>query len=144
MKTLQEVLDNYKEYETFMEDRFGNRLSYFLTAEQHKLIGFEVKEEYVADWKVEKEWTRENILAQLKSDVFFGWEKACDERGISSSLMYHVVMSWNKVLEEGLENWDEENYAMYGKPLFEATAEKYNWILPACPYYEQDEDEEEE
>lgn len=32
-------------------------------------------------------------------------------------------------LEEGLEDWDEDNYAMYGKPLFKATAEKYGWNL---------------
>jgi hypothetical protein len=142
MKTLQEVLDNYKAYATPAFDRFGARLADFLNVEQVKLTGLEVKEEYVADWKVEKEWTRENILAQLKSDVFFGWEKACDGRGISSSLMYHVVMSWNKVLEEGLENWDADNYAMYGKPLFEATAEKYGWELPLCdcPYDEEEEE----
>lgn len=24
--------------------------------------------------------------------------------------MFSVVMSWNKVLEEGLEDWDEDNY----------------------------------
>ena len=143
MKKLKEVLNNYKEYETAWEDRFGLRLTDFLTVEQCKVIGCEIKEEYIADWKVEKKWTRENILAQLKKDVFFGWEKACDERGISSSLMYHVVMSWNKVLEEGLENWDKENYEWYGKPLFEATADKYDWILPACPYYEEEEEEEE-
>ena len=32
---------------------------------------------------------------------------------------------WNQVLEEGLENYPEENYAMYGLPLFKATAVKY-------------------
>ncbi len=129
MKKLEEVLNNYKDYKTFMEDRFGRRLLDFLTLEQAEKIGFEIKKEYKKDWKVKKEWTRENILEQLKKDVEFGWEKACDERGISSSLMFDVVMSWNKVLEEGLEDFDEDNYAMYGKPLFIATAEKYGWEL---------------
>lgn len=129
MKKLEEVLDNYKEYQVFLDDRFGTRLLDFLTLEQAEKIGFEIKEEYKKDWKVEKEWTRENILNQLKQDVEFGWEKACDERGISSSLMFNVVRSWNKVLEEGLEDFDEYDYAPYGKPLFEATAEKYGWEL---------------
>ncbi len=129
MKKLEEVLNNYEEYRVELEDRFGRRLLDFLTLEQAEKIGFEIKDEYKKDWKVEKEWTRENILEQLEKDVRFGWEKACDERGISSSLMFSVVMSWNKVLEEGLEDFDEDNYAMYGKPLFIATAEKYGWDL---------------
>lgn len=130
MIKLEEVLNNYKDYETFMEDRFGRRLCDFLTSDQAKQIGFEIKEEYIEKHNNNvKEWTRENILNQLKKDVEFGWEKACDERGISSSLMFDVVMSWNKVLEEGLEDFDEDNYAMYGKPLFIATAEKYGWEL---------------
>ena len=69
-------------------------------------------------------------LEQLKSDVEFGFEKALDQRGISASLMFYVVLRWNQVLEEGLENYPEENYAMYGLPLFKATAVKYGWENP--------------
>lgn len=130
MKKIEEIIDNYEKYETYLEDRFGIRFIDFLTSDQAKKIGFKIKEEYIEEHnKNIKEWNRENVLEQLKKDVKFGWEKACDERGISSSLMYHVVLSWNKVLEEGLEDWDEDNYAMYGKPLFKATAEKYGWNL---------------
>lgn len=57
-------------------------------------------------------------------------EKALDQRGISASLMFYVVLRWNQVLEEGLENYPEENYAMYGLPLFKATAVKYGWENP--------------
>ena len=39
MKTLQEILDNYKEWEMFLDDRFGARLCSFLTVEQAKAIG---------------------------------------------------------------------------------------------------------
>ena len=39
-------------------------------------------------------------------------------------------MSWNKVLEEGLEDWDEDNYRYYGLPLFKATALKYGFDNP--------------
>lgn len=127
MKTLNEILDNYKDYAVVLDDRFGSRLAKFLTEEQLEKIGFKYDEP--------KEWTRENILEQLKSDVEFGFEKALDQRGISASLMFYVVLRWNQVLEEGLENYAEENYAeenyaMYRLPLFKATAVKYGWENP--------------
>lgn len=110
MKTLNEILDNYKDYAVVLDDRFGSRLAKFLTEEQLEKIGFK----YDGDepYPEPKEWTRENILEQLKSDVEFGFEKALDQRGISASLMFYVVLRWNQVLEEGLENYPEENYAM--------------------------------
>lgn len=39
-----------------------------------------------------------------------------------------MVLRWNQVLEEGLENYPEENYAML--PLFKATAVKCGWENP--------------
>ena len=94
-----------------------------------KSIVFSMKDEFKGQHIV-KEWTRENILEQLKDDVEFGFEKALNRRGISSGLMFDVVHKWNKVLEEGLEDWDEDHYAMYGLPLFKATAVKYGWDNP--------------
>lgn len=119
MKTLNEILDNYKDYAVVLDDRFGSRLAKFLTEEQLEKIGFKY------DGDEPKEWTRENILEQLKSDVEFGFEKALDQS--SASLMFYVVLRWNQVLEEGLENYPEENYAMYG---LQATAVKYGWENP--------------
>lgn len=132
MKTIQEIIDNYSEYQVFLDDRFGYRLCQFLTEEQAKQIGFELDKEKnpEATWKEPKEWTRENILHQLEKDVNFGFEKALDKRGISANLMFEVVRMWNKVLEEGLEDWDEDHYPNYGLPLFKATAEKYGWSNP--------------
>jgi len=130
MKTIEEILKNYeKEWETFLDDRFGARLCQFLTEEQMESIGFSMKDEFKGQHIV-KEWTRENILEQLKDDVDFGFEKALDQRGISSGLMFDVVLKWNRVLEEGLEDWDKDHYAMYGLPLFKATAIKYGWDNP--------------
>ena len=38
---------------------------------------------------------------------------------------------WNWILEEGFENYDEDNgYAQYGLPLFKATAVKYGFDNP--------------
>lgn len=105
MKTLNEILDNYKDYAVVLDDRFGSRLAKFLTEEQLEKIGFK----YDGDepYPEPKEWTRENILVQLKEDVEFGFEKALDKRGISASLMFAVVLGWNRVLEEGLEDYPE-------------------------------------
>ena len=123
MKAINEILENYKEYETFLDDRFGARFSCFLTPEQMEKIGFSLNDEY-KDKYVPKEWTEENVVNQLKEDVLFGWEKACDERGISASLMYEVVKSWCKVLENDLQYFSD--YGSYGKPLFKAVAQKYS------------------
>lgn len=76
------------------------------------------------------EFTRENVLKQLEEDVRFGFEKALNQRGISASLMFECVMMWNYILEEGLEDWDEDDYGFYGLPLFKATAVKYGWDNP--------------
>ena len=126
MKTLEYVLENYEEkYEVFMEDRFGRRLCKFLTDEQMSKIGFKYNG---SEPREIKEWTRENILAQLEEDVEFGFEKALNKRGISSALMCEVVKNWNDILEEGLEDLDDYEY--YGLPIFKATAVKYGWDNP--------------
>lgn len=127
MKTLDEIVNNYEEWSVFLDDRFGVRLAQFLTQEQLEKIGFKWNSD--EPYPEPKEWTRENILVQLKEDVEFGFEKALDRRGISASLMFAVVLRWNRVLEEGLEDYPEDNYAMY-LPLFKATAEKYGWENP--------------
>lgn len=129
MKTINEILENYKDYEIFLEDRFGARFCYFLTPEQMEKIGFSLNDEY-KDKYVPKEWTEENVIEQLKQDVLFDWEKACDERGISADLMYEVVKSWCKVLENDLQYFSD--YSPYGKPLFKAVAQKYNIELQNC------------
>lgn len=129
MKSIQDILDNYKDYEVFGDDRFGARLCQFLTEEQMEKIGFSLREEYKGKHEP-KEWTRENILSQLKEDVAFGFEKALNKRGISASMMFAVVKCWNKVLEEGLEDWEDTKYAQYGLPLFKATALKYEFYNP--------------
>lgn len=146
MKTLDEIVNNYDKWSVFIDDRFGARLAQFLTQEQLEKIGFKWigKDPYPEP----KEWTRENILSQLEKDVEFGFEKALDKRGISASLMFEVVLRWNRVLEEGLEDYSEDDYSMYGLPLFRATAEKYGWENPigddsgSEDYYNEEYDEE--
>lgn len=130
MKTLEQIIKDYKD--NTLDGRQSCRFAQFLTFDKLAEFGFELKdgvteEEYN---KSVKPFTRENVLAQLKEDVAFGFEKALDQRGLSSGLMFECVKFWNNVLEEGLEDWDDDNYAMYGLPLFKATAVKYGWDNP--------------
>lgn len=129
MKTLEQIAKEYKS-ET-LDGRDLTRLSIFIPYNMLKDFGIKPKEEYDDEeiWnKHIKEFTRENIIEQLKEDVDFGFEKALNKRGISSSLMYEVVRMWNWILEEGLEDFD--SYAQYGLPLFKVTAVKYGFENP--------------
>lgn len=124
MKTVGHIL-NYKS-ET-LDGRDLSRLLEFIPEDKLPAMGITLKDEYVGK-HVAKPLTKENVLLQLSSDVAFGFEKALNHRGISSSLMYEVVGMWNWILEEGLEDFD--SYAQYGLPLFKATAEKYGFPNP--------------
>jgi len=125
MKTLKQVSKEYKS-ET-LDGRDLSRLMGFIPENQLSGFGLELKDEYKGKHH-HKRFTRGNILKQLRKDVEFGFEKALNQRGISSSLMHDVVKMWNWILEEGLENFDE--YAQYGLPTFKATAVKYGFDNP--------------
>ena len=127
MKTIEQILNNYDEYKTDLEDRFGRRLCKFLTVEQMGQIGYAYRSEEDANAHIPIPFTEENVLKQLKEDVEFGWMKACAERGLSSGMMHEVVEAWCKVLENGLA--DSLPYYPYGKPLFIAVDEKYGFAL---------------
>ena len=127
MKTLTQIKNFYKC--NTLDGRDLTRLAQFIPKEQLNDFGLELNEEYKGKHKA-MPFIKENILNQLKEDVEFGFEKALGQRGISSSLMFNVVNMWNWILEEGLENWDEDNYAQYGLPLFKATAVKYGFDNP--------------
>ena len=150
MKTLAEFVKDNKS--KCLDGRDYTRLLNYCSWEEIPLImPYEnLKEEYNSKeaWEKvgHKEWTKENILKDLERDVAFGFEKALNRRGISSGLMFEVVRMWNNILEEGLENWSDDNYAMYGLPLFKSTAVKYGFDNPIGDdtgeedYYNEDED----
>lgn len=125
MKTLNYVKKYYVSH--CMDGRDINRLAQFVPNEDLEAFGFKVTDED----RTHLEWTRENILGYLESDLAFGFEKALDKRGLSASFMVDVVMMWNWILQEGLEDFDQENnYAQYGLPIFKATALKYGFPNP--------------
>lgn len=133
MKTLEQIAQAFanNERESCLDGRDLNRLAQFIPYDMLPKFGLELNEEWnnKEKWDAQvKPFTRENVLKQLEEDVAFGFEKALNKRGISSSLMYHVVQMWNWILEEGLEDFDD--YPMYGLPLFKATAVKYGFDNP--------------
>ena len=135
MRTLDEILTNYKS--NCLDGRDTYRLWKFIpwdVAKNYPVFLENIKEEYRNEEKwmaevYEMPYTRENVLEHLRSDVAFGFQKALDRRGISAGLMFEVVKMWNWVLneDEELANWSDDNYAMYGLPLFKATSVKYGF-----------------
>lgn len=121
MKTLEQIKQMYKS--KTIDGRDLIRLCEFIPRNELKDFGITIKG--IDAVHEHKEFTRENVLKQLKEDVEFGFEKALDKRGISSAMMYEVVKMWNWILEEGLEDFD--NYEPYGLPLFSETARKYGF-----------------
>ena len=127
MKTLEQIAKQYKS--DTLDGRDLNRLVQFIPEPMLPAFGLNLKPEYVGKHTA-LEFTRENILKQLKEDVEFGFQKALDQRGLSAGMMFQVVSMWNWILEEGLEDFDDEDYAFYGLPLFKATAVKYGFDNP--------------
>lgn len=127
MKSLEYVKTHIDEFEEddFLDMRWTKRFLDFIPVSEWEEYGFECNGN--PDELVVKEWTEENILAQLKSDVEFGYKKAMDERGISSELMAMVVNGWCKVLENGL-NLDGDD-GWYHVRQFTTVAEHYGWEL---------------
>lgn len=103
---------------------FGRRLRQFLTIEQAKSIDWEVLKKYHNPI----EFTKQNIIKQLESDVAFGFKKALEKNLLISKLMFDVVKEWLLILEDPLKDFDD--YSMYGLPLFKAVAVKYGFDNP--------------
>lgn len=131
MLTKDYVIEHYSNFGPKSFNRLGTRLAQFCTKEELKRLNI-FTDESIEEWddsKV-KDWTEENIIKQLEKDVAFGFEKALDNRGISASLMFEVVLAWNQILENYLKDWNPYDYPMYGLPLFKATAVLYGFENP--------------
>lgn len=125
MKTLEQIKKEYKS--DTLDGRDLSRLVVFIPEEDLSSLGVELKDEYKGKHKAKK-ITKKAILKMLERDLEFAFEKALNQRGISSSMMYSVISMWNWILEEGLEDFEE--YAQYGLPLYKATAIKYGFNNP--------------
>lgn len=127
MKTIEEIL----KYESqALDGRDIGRLGSFMTHDQLKVVGLALAKPDL-EW-VPEEYTRENVIKHLKDDLAFAFEKALNKRGLSAGMMFSVIKMWMWVLDEheDLVNWSDDNYAMYGLPLFKAVALRYDLENP--------------
>lgn len=124
MLQLDYILNNWNKSNSLLGDMFGRRLRQFLTVERAKSIDWEVSKQYHKTI----EFTKQNVLKQLESDVAFGFKKALEKNLLISKLMFDVVKEWLLILEDPLKDFDD--YSMYGLPLFKAVAVKYGFDNP--------------
>lgn len=124
MLQLDYILNNWNKSNSLLGDMFGRRLRQFLTVEQAKSIDWEVLKQYHNPI----EFTKQNVIKQLESDVAFGFKKALEKNLLISKLMFDVVKEWLFILEDPLKDFDD--YSMYGLPLFKAVAVKYGFDNP--------------
>jgi hypothetical protein len=129
MKTREQVLEEVKKGRKsgceMIDSRDYVRLLEFFPIEEWHYFGFEPKEDRQEHTVIE--WTEKNILDHLEHDLDFAFEKALNKRGISSNLMFEVIKMWMWVLDDEMQNWDWDHYAMYGLPLYKAVAIKYGF-----------------
>ena len=124
MLQLDYILNNWDKSNSLLGDMFGRRLRQFLTVEQAKSIDWEVLKQYHNPI----EFTKQNVIKQLESDVAFGFKKALEKNLLISKLMFDVVKEWLFILEDPLKDFDD--YSMYGLPLFKIVAVKYGFDNP--------------
>jgi hypothetical protein len=124
MKTIEELLGYLIQT---IDGRDLNRLGAFMTVEQLGNLGMSIKPEFV-ETRVVTEYTKENVISNLTSDLKFAFEKALDKRGLSAGSMNGVIKMWMWVLNDDLADFDD--YAQYGLPLLKAVAIKYNLPNP--------------
>ncbi len=117
---LAAIKDGRKSAIAMIDPRDYARLIEFFPAEEWTHFGFSLQE---GASHTPVDWTEGNVREQLARDVLFGINKAKNERGISSSLMYEVVKTWMWIMEDDLQYHD--NYHSYGLPFFREVAEKY-------------------
>lgn len=127
MKTIEQVVEGYKS-ET-LDGRDIGRLSDFLNVSQLSKFGVDMEDDEAAQ-HTPIPLTREAVMERLERDLAFAFEKALGRRGISAGMMFYVIKMWNYILEDGLEDFDDNNYAQYGLPLFKATAVHYGLDNP--------------
>lgn len=133
MKTLDEILKIQKS--NCIDGRDTRRLFQFIdwkTLQKHPELMKNITKEYLNEerWMNDiyvHEFTRENVLQELREDLAFAFTKALDKRGLSSAMMFEVVKMWCWILEDSKELAEWSYYKYYGLPLFKAVAEYYGF-----------------
>ena len=127
MKSLTDAMAFMKSWDGAIDERDKGRFAKFVPFERIAEAGIKPQEGTTKQsWGDTTEWTKENILKQLKEDVEFGLAKAHGQRGISAQCMFACVNMWCHLLENGLE---EDSYEDYGVAFFEKVCDHYNWCF---------------
>lgn len=128
MKTKNEVLEAIKAGKSSecIDHRDFCRLAEFVNTDELVILNCKLNNPETKRTPIA--WTRENFLIQLEKDLRFAFEKALNQRGISSSFMYEVIKMWLWILDDEL--YYNNEYAQYGLPLFKKVAIKYNFENP--------------
>lgn len=114
-----------------IDSRDYARLTAFFPVEDWPLFGFKLKEGETAD--PVRPWTYQSVMECVASDLEFSFEKALNQRSISASLMYEVMLMWMWVMEENdLANRNNTPYPQYGLPLFKKIAVRFGLPNPIC------------
>lgn len=121
MKTLEQVRERGSKT---LDGRDFNRIARFLSAVEFERFGLEITDERKGS-HAPIPYTRENVIAQMKKDVVFGFEKLLDERALSARTMATVVGMWIWILEDDLANY---NGTVLG--FLEAVAEQFGFDNP--------------
>jgi hypothetical protein len=126
MKTRKEVIKTFKSQ--CFDKRDLIRLSAYLKNDECEQLGLKVSAKYKKTNKdVCKEWTEENIIGSLLKDAEFGFDKARQNKNISSPLMFLCCKMWIDILddEEIQKQYIYKNYFNYGVGLFSFIISKY-------------------
>ena len=108
------------------DHRDRNRLVEFAPDEKSlEALGFSIKKGSVFADLETQEYTPENVLKQVYSDIDFAIEKAKDQRGISSNLMFEVLQMLNFAFDTGLSAND--HYDDYGLSYAWETAKAFEY-----------------
>ena len=126
MKSLEYVIQNFKS--KAIDNRDMERLAQYISEDRLGDMGVSLNPEYRGKHHAE-DFTKENIIEDFKKDIAFGYDKAINQRGISSACMIECVKMWSWILEDGLEEKCSENYDDYGVEIFKMLAERYDIVL---------------
>lgn len=109
---------------SFLDSRDYHRLCSFYPVEELGTFGFILNNDASPeDFKV-LEWNEATVKSCLAEDLDFAFEKAINQRGISSALMCDVIHMWMWILEDPLAT--DSSYEPYGIPFYSKVAIKYN------------------
>jgi hypothetical protein len=123
LRSFEEIKEKINSMDVFTRSMVGIDLV--------KYLPYEYAKEYLKPDCTEKEWTddlaeytKDNIIEEMKDYISFAWDKANNCRGVSAcrSLMHFSNWFW-LIGEDELSDYAAGDYEYYGKPQLEKITE---------------------